>query len=149
MFNTIVIGTDGSKGALEALAVAGELAQTVGADAVHVVTACPTYSSIDIQRMETELPAEFHDLISPHMRADERFAEAEGILRPFGIDPIRNERADGAAGAILDVAAEVEADLIVVGARGLSAVERFFRGSVSTRVAHHAPCSVLIVEHND
>lgn len=53
------------------------------------------------------------------------------------------------ATAILHVAEEVDTDLIVVGARGLGAVQRFLRGSVSTRVAHHAPCSALIVEHDD
>ena len=43
----------------------------------------------------------------------------------------------------------VDADLIVVGARGLSALRRFVRGSVSTRVAHHSTRDVLIVEHDD
>lgn len=149
MFNTIVVGTDGSKGALEALAVAGELARTVGASDVHVVTAAAAYSRADIKHMESKLPAEFHDLISPHITAEDRFVQADDVLRPYGVRATRHEHDDGAADAILDVANDVHAELIVVGARGLSPVGRFFRGSVSTKVAHHSPCSVLIVEHAD
>ena len=47
------------------------------------------------------------------------------------------------AEAILEVAEEKQVDLIVVGTRGLSALERFFLGSVAERVARHAPCPVL------
>lgn len=46
---------------------------------------------------------------------------------------------------IVDVAEEQEADLIVVGARGHSAVRRLLLGSISDYVATHASCSVLIV----
>ena len=46
---------------------------------------------------------------------------------------------------IMEVAAKHHADLIVMGAKGLDAVSRFFLGSVSTRVVQHANCSVLVV----
>src|SRR5215470_8037541 len=46
---------------------------------------------------------------------------------------------------IIDVAAEWDADLIVVGARGLGAVATALLGSVSLAIARHAPCPVLIV----
>lgn len=148
MFETILVGTDGSEGALEALQAGGTIAKAMGVKSVHVVAACPAYSSADVKRIEEQLPKEFHDLVSPHMRAEDRFFEAAGVLRPLGIESINHETPDGAAAGILDVAKEINADLIVVGARGLNAVERFFRGSVSTRVAHHAPCSVLIIEND-
>jgi nucleotide-binding universal stress UspA family protein len=47
-------------------------------------------------------------------------------------------------GSLVAVAREWSADLIVVGARGLGAVQRFLLGSVSTALLHHAPCSVLV-----
>lgn len=43
------------------------------------------------------------------------------------------------------LATEENAHLIIVGGRGLSGVERLLLGSVSHKVSHHAPCSVLIV----
>jgi nucleotide-binding universal stress UspA family protein len=35
--------------------------------------------------------------------------------------------------------------MIVVGARGLSGFQRFLLGSVTSKLAHHAPCSLMIV----
>ena len=48
------------------------------------------------------------------------------------------------ADAILDVAEEENADLIVVGNKGMTGAKRFLLGSVPNKVSHHAPCSVLI-----
>ena len=47
--------------------------------------------------------------------------------------------------AILDVAADWQADLIVLGSHGRKGIQRFMLGSVAESVARHAPCSVLIV----
>ena len=49
------------------------------------------------------------------------------------------------AETIIEVAEKGSYDLIVVGSRGLSSVKRFFLGSVSDDISHHAKCSVLIV----
>ena len=49
------------------------------------------------------------------------------------------------ADAILDVAEEQNADLIVVGNKGMTGAKRFLLGSVPNKISHHAPCSVLIV----
>jgi nucleotide-binding universal stress UspA family protein len=46
---------------------------------------------------------------------------------------------------IMKAAVEHDADLIVMGAQGLGAVDRFLLGSVSTRVVQHATCAVLVV----
>ena len=46
---------------------------------------------------------------------------------------------------ILKVAQDEDADLIVVGARGLTGLKRFLLGSVSSKLAHHSPCSLMIV----
>jgi nucleotide-binding universal stress UspA family protein len=46
---------------------------------------------------------------------------------------------------LVELAREVDADLLVVGSRGLTGVERFLMGSVSLQSCHHAPCSVLVV----
>lgn len=49
---------------------------------------------------------------------------------------------------IIKAAAKCKAHLIVLGARGMSKIDRLLLGSVSRKVAHHAPCSVLIVRTN-
>jgi nucleotide-binding universal stress UspA family protein len=46
---------------------------------------------------------------------------------------------------ILDVAAEWQADLIILGSHGRKGLERFMLGSVAESIARHARCSVLIV----
>jgi nucleotide-binding universal stress UspA family protein len=46
---------------------------------------------------------------------------------------------------ILEAAVRVEADLIVIGNKGMTGAKRFFLGSVPNKVIHHAPCGVLIV----
>ena len=46
---------------------------------------------------------------------------------------------------ICELASNWEADLILVGSRGLKGIKEMFLGSVSNYVTHHAPCSVLII----
>lgn len=148
MYERIVVGTDGSKQALDAVRTAGALAELTGAGTLHVVAACRPFSSHEMARIQADLPEEFHDLVSPGLDAHDRVLEAKGVL-PKSLDVVPHEMSGDAADSILATAESVNADLIVVGARGLGAVERFVRGSVSTKVAHHSPCDVLIVEHND
>ena len=69
-----------------------------------------------------------------------RDAEAAGVSRVETF-----ARVGDAADAILDVAEEQAADLIVVGNKGMTGATRFLLGSVPNKVSHHAPCSVLIV----
>src|SRR5206468_355278 len=48
--------------------------------------------------------------------------------------------------ALVDLAEQVGADLLVLGNRGMTGMKRFVLGSVPNKVAHHSPCSVLIVD---
>jgi len=70
---------------------------------------------------------------------DEETAELDGVEvdeRFLIADP---------ASAIVELAEEEGYDLIVIGNKGRSAVNRFLLGSVSSKVMHHAPCNVLLV----
>jgi len=49
------------------------------------------------------------------------------------------------AEAILNIAEGTDADLIVVGNKGMTGARRFLLGSVPNNISHHAPCSVIIV----
>ncbi len=148
MYERIVVGTDGSTRALDAVRTAARLADLCGLDRLHVVTASELLAAYEVARIQADLPAEFHDLVNPQIEADDRFEEAKSLLGS-GLTMVTHDMAGDPAEAILSVAESVHADLIVVGARGLGAVERFVRGSVSTKVAHHSRCDVLIVEHDD
>jgi nucleotide-binding universal stress UspA family protein len=59
--------------------------------------------------------------------------------------PHTAHRGDDIAGDILAVAAAIDADVIVLGTRGLNAVKSLMLGSVSQRVVHHADRAVLVV----
>jgi len=48
------------------------------------------------------------------------------------------------ADKLIQLAKDESFDLIVIGSRGLGSIARFFLGSVSDKVSHHATCSVLI-----
>ncbi len=71
--------------------------------------------------------------------------EAVATLAEHGIASTAAPRHGDPATAILDEADRRDAGLIVLGTRGLGDAERWLLGSVSTKVVHHARCSVLVV----
>lgn len=142
MFQTIVVGTDGSATAGEAVRQAGRLANTTGAT-VHLVTA---YKPIEALYTSPEMmPANIHDLIDPAKDAARTLDEAAGKIKAEGLKCETHAIPGDAASALIEVAETANADLIVVGNRGMSGAARFLLGSVPNKVAHHAPCAVLIV----
>lgn len=139
---TIVVGVDGSSHARRALEVAID---HVAADGVvHVVTALDRATRAEIERLVQQLPEEFRHLdIESTPRG--YLTDAERTLEQRGVRHVGHFVEGHPAAAILDVAEEVDADLIVLGKRGLGRLERFVQGSVSARVASHAPASVMLV----
>ena len=79
-------------------------------------------------------------------RQREALAEAEGLLAESGIAVRTAAPVGQAADEIIRTAKEAEADLVVLGARGLNPLQRLVLGSVSTKVLHEAPCDVLVVK---
>jgi nucleotide-binding universal stress UspA family protein len=71
--------------------------------------------------------------------------EAVEEARGHRIEVSCHARETDPASALLDVAEELEADLLVVGNKGMRGPRRYL-GSVPSKVAHHAGCSVLIVD---
>ena len=66
-------------------------------------------------------------------------------LRAAGVKARGEVQTGDIRGKILDTAAELGADLIVLGSHGRKGVQRFLLGSVAENVARHAQCSVEIV----
>jgi nucleotide-binding universal stress UspA family protein len=122
MFGSIVVGTDGSDTAKEAVRQAAELAKAVGAELLVV--------SAFVGASEDATPL---------------LADAAATAAAAGVPVQTFPRPGDPADAILDVAEERDADLIVVGNKGMTGAKRFLLGSVPNRVSHHAPCSVLII----
>jgi nucleotide-binding universal stress UspA family protein len=144
MFGSIVVGTDGSETARKAVLQAVELAKRIGAT-VDIVSA---YEPVSNQRLRTEqrdAPADLQWAINRREDVDTTLLEAREAVEDAGVQVTTFAREGDPADAILDVAEERSADLIVVGNKGMTGAKRFLLGSVPNKVSHHAPCSVLIV----
>jgi nucleotide-binding universal stress UspA family protein len=142
-YDTVVVGYDGSSDADRAVEVAADQVSPDGT--VHVVTAFHPESTARLIEQLRELPEEFRYTYDPDAAEKERQHPALERLRERGARGTGHIVADDPATAIIDVAEREGADLVVIGSRGLGGVKRFLRGSVSLRVAAHAPVSVLIV----
>jgi nucleotide-binding universal stress UspA family protein len=70
---------------------------------------------------------------------------AAGSAKQEDVEARTHAREGDPADAILDVAEETNADLIVVGNKGMKGTRRFLLGSVPNKISHHAPCGVYIV----
>jgi nucleotide-binding universal stress UspA family protein len=138
VFSTVVVGADDSSTARQAVVVAADVAQT-GGGALHIVTAYDP-KSVRIEALPDEL----------RYSAGEHPAEAllrrlSELVRERGLEPIVHAAEGDPVDAIVAVAESVDADLIVVGNKGMKGVRRVL-GSVPNSVAHKAPCSVLIAD---
>jgi nucleotide-binding universal stress UspA family protein len=144
VFKSIVVGTDGSDTAGQAVLQAVDLAKSVGAR-LEIVSA---YEPVPAQRLREErreTPDDLQWAINPREDVDATLEAAARTAREAGVEVNLYPRQGDPADAILDVAEEREADLIVVGNKGMTGAKRFLLGSVPNKVSHHAPCSVLII----
>jgi nucleotide-binding universal stress UspA family protein len=150
----IVVGTDGSETASEAVRQAIELAGSVGAD-LHVVSAYRAVATAAAMAMAAEPMSMVSAATAADWQETTRNATEEVLSRAAqwasgqGIKIETHSCAGQPAEVILSVAEGVGADLIVLGDRGMAGIRRFLTGSVPSAVAHHAPCSVWIVNTTD
>ena len=84
-------------------------------------------------------------MINPREDVNATLKDTAEEVEAAGVDVNTFAREGDPADAILDVAEERDADLIVVGNKGMTGAKRFLLGSVPNKVSHHAPCSVMIV----
>ena len=146
MFRAIVVGTDGSATASEAVRRAGALAAAFGAD-LHVVNA---YKPPALVLATTADPGVMPSAVLEWEAAarDDSRQLLDGVAEDLiGVGASLTTHAVAAhpANAILSVAESVGADLIVVGNRGMQGTRRVL-GSVPNHISHHAPCDVLVVD---
>jgi nucleotide-binding universal stress UspA family protein len=145
VFGSIVVGTDGSDTAREAVRQAIELAR-LARSSLEVVSAYEPVSAARLREEATEVPRDLQWSVNPREDVDATLAEVATQAQAAGVETIRTYARQGdPADAILDVAEEQGSDLIIVGNKGMTGAKRFLLGSVPNKVSHHAPCSVLII----
>jgi nucleotide-binding universal stress UspA family protein len=141
MNETIVVGSNGSDTAKAAVREAVRLAKALGAE-LHVVT---SNRSLRDARLVGAPPGAVP--VYGSMQAgisDAIVEEAVGSARIDGVAAEPHVIDLDPADALLRVASEVNASMIVVGNRGMSGGRRLL-GSVPNKVSHEARCNVLIV----
>ena len=144
MFARIVVGTDGSETAKQAVREAAQLAKQTGA-ALFIVSAFDPVPQGRLQQERLEAPSDIEHTLGPTEDVDATLADAARDVDDAGVEVKTIARQGEPADAILDVAEEQNADLIVVGNKGMTGAKRFLLGSVPNKVSHHAPSSVLII----
>ncbi len=139
MFNTIVVGTDGSSTADIAVARGAELARLTGAT-LHIVSA---YTPTPTRVVGEKAAGEYS--IGPDYKVDAVLGDAVAKLRAEGLDISTHGPKGDPADAIVQVARREDADLIVLGNKGMHGARRVL-GSIPNKVSHRAPCDLLIVQ---
>jgi nucleotide-binding universal stress UspA family protein len=137
MFTTVLVGADDSETAARAVSTAVELVKATAGN-LHVVTVynLPAISSELVTGDYMETMAKAADQLLEKLR--------EGIAKE-GVEAHYHRVSGPPAEAIVRVADDIGADLIVVGNKGMRGMRRVL-GSVPNSVAHQANCSLLIVD---
>jgi nucleotide-binding universal stress UspA family protein len=144
MLNTIVVGTDGSETAGRAVQEALELASSTGA-VLNIVTAYQPVGRARLKAEAEQTPEDLQWAIGPAEDAEVTLQAATDAAGGSGVEVHGHAVEGDPADAILRVAEDMGADVIVVGNKGMTGTKRFLLGSVPNKISHHAPCSVLIV----
>lgn len=139
-YETIVIAVDGSKASEKAFNKAVNIAKEGNSKLViaHIVDT-RTFATAEVYDKSLAERAEKY--------AENLLNEYAENAKEAGVESVELSLKYGAPKAAItkEVIPEANADLVVVGATGLNAVERFLIGSVSESIARYAKCDVLIV----
>jgi nucleotide-binding universal stress UspA family protein len=142
MFKSIVVGTDGSETADIALRRAIELAALTGGK-LHVVSA---YEPAPARVGGNEPVAEAAEWsVGTDFKVEAVLQRAQDEAQSGSIDFEVHAPKGDPADSLIAAAKEHDADVIVLGSRGMRGARRVL-GSVPNKVSHHAPCDVLIVQ---
>jgi nucleotide-binding universal stress UspA family protein len=134
---TVLVGVDGSPESDRAAAFAARLAIQLGAEivAAHAVGLLDVWPGSDARR-----EVDPHEHVTTLMEGP--WTE---VIRQQGVQP-RVVLRDGApAHVLLELANEIDADLIIVGSRGIGQAELLALGETSTKLAHQSARPILIV----
>jgi nucleotide-binding universal stress UspA family protein len=142
--DTIIVGTDGSESAVRAVREASWLARSTGSKLLIV----SAFSDLHPYREHIESSAR-ENLVNLGEVADQLLMRASAEADGDDVEIETASREGDPAEVLSAIATEENARLVIVGDRGLTGVGRFLLGSVSQKLSHHAPCSVLIVRGSE
>lgn len=145
MYKAIVVGTDGSQTSERAVAEAARLAATMGST-LHLVSAYEPLRGARVTGVP-EAAAKVWE-IRPDGRVESIVEQATASVRMHGVEVRPHAITGDPADALLAIAEQESAELIVVGSRGMHGVGRML-GSVPNKVSHRARCHVMIVATDD
>jgi nucleotide-binding universal stress UspA family protein len=136
MYKSVLVGTDGSKTASEAVRVATELAEAIGA----------TFHVVDVYKPGTlEVPGAKHpERVDRLSIAATNVDAVAAVARMKGLETKTHLLTGDVAEQIVALADQEGIELIVVGNKGMQGLRRVL-GSVPNAIAHQAACAVLIV----
>lgn len=141
--NTIVVGYDGSECSQRAIDAAVSVMNDGGT--VHIVSAYDAPSARKVHDAYAAVPNEFTSSIDLMSGPRGELEAAAKGLADKGYAVVDHFIDDDPASAILQVTDDVNADMIVVGSRGLGRASQVIRGSVSTKIAHHARVDFMVI----
>jgi nucleotide-binding universal stress UspA family protein len=139
MFSTVAVGTDGTSTATEAVRTATELARRFDAKLVLL----SAFSDAGGRPLDSGSSAEIQWASSPAARVQEILARAADEIGREGVECSTLVDEGDPAEVLVRLAEECEADLLVIGNKGM---ERRVLGSVPNTVTHRAPCAVMVVK---
>lgn len=137
----IVAAVDGSEQSMVAARTAVEIARDSGARLIFVTVVRPPEGWWGLEGA----PPSPEVLAEAIAEGGRELNNLIGTLDTDGIQVDTSEELGDPASKIIEVVEANNADLLVVGRRGAGLVERVMLGSVADRLAHHAPCPLLIV----
>src|SRR2546423_12033330 len=142
MVQTIAVGTDGSDTAQKAVDFAMDMAERYGARLV-VASAYTPVPEDRLRKEQEEAPEDIQWSINPSEDVDATLRKVEDAAKERGLEYASEARHGDPADVLCEIAADRDADVIVVGNKGM---HRKILGSVPNSVSHKAPCSVMIVK---
>ncbi len=142
MDDSIVVGTDGSDTAKQAVAEAVRFAKALGAP-VHVVSAFEPLRGAHVHGAPEGAAKVWAPL--PDDEVESILSQAAAGVRAAHVEVTTHAVRDDPADALIGVANEVGATMIVVGSKGMHGARRLALGNVPNKVSHRARCNVLIV----
>ncbi|HEY5651323.1 MAG TPA: universal stress protein [Acidimicrobiia bacterium] len=149
MFKTVVLALDGSEHAEHALETVAGLVSDGSVETIHLLNVVPPRASEMVLAAESYIEIEHAYVATLGYETDlgkELLARAAKRLRAAGANWIHEHVISGdPARKVVELAQDVDADLIVMGRRGLGGFTGALLGSVTRRVQHETAVAVLTV----